>query len=192
VSERLRHDGVVITYFATVFGETALFYEAASEVQRPYEARPRDDAAAEAGSKGTFLTKFGDPSYDLDHLFARIVLHPHARDRERLPEPPLDAARARRSAHPADRGPPRSLPSSGTETATSRRREDVRLLHRTAATGGLLMYAKDASVLPERDEQARSNDEQLREVVPESERVLCEGPSGTAVVFADTCGYRNS
>ena len=42
--------------------------------------------------------------------------------------------------------------------------------------------------LPEHDEQGRSDDAQLAQVVPESEWVLCEGPRAT-VVFADTCGY---
>ena len=41
VIARLRRDGVVITDFATVFGDTALFDEAAAEVQRRYDARPR-------------------------------------------------------------------------------------------------------------------------------------------------------
>ena len=76
--ERLRRDGVVITDFATVFGETALFDEAAAEVRRRYEARPSQDTAAGEGSKGTFLTKLGDPSYDMGHVFARIALHPRA------------------------------------------------------------------------------------------------------------------
>jgi len=42
--------------------------------------------------------------------------------------------------------------------------------------------------LPERDEQARSTDEQLARIAPERDWVLCEGKPGT-VVFADTCGY---
>ena len=75
---RLRGDGVVISDFESVFGETALFDEAAAEVQRRYEARPRQDGDAAAGSKGTFLTKLGDPSYDLGQVFARIALHPRA------------------------------------------------------------------------------------------------------------------
>jgi hypothetical protein len=42
--------------------------------------------------------------------------------------------------------------------------------------------------LPEGDEQARSTDEQMADVAPESEWTYCEGHPGT-VVFADTCGY---
>jgi hypothetical protein len=98
VVERLRRDGVVITDFATVFGETALFDEAAAEVRRRYESRPPEDADTTSGSKATFLTKLGDPSYSLDHVFAR------ARRRERIPEAPVNAARARRLAHPPDAG----------------------------------------------------------------------------------------
>jgi hypothetical protein len=59
---------------------------------------------------------------------------------------------------------------------------------------GPLTYAPDTHPLgkrrqlPERDEQARSTDEQLGRIVPEREWVLCEGAPAT-VVFADTCGY---
>ena len=76
--ERLHRDGVVISDFGTVFGDTALFDEAAAEVRRRYESRPREDPDAQSGSKATFLTKLGDASYSLDHVFARIATHPRA------------------------------------------------------------------------------------------------------------------
>jgi hypothetical protein len=78
VVRRLRRDGVVITGFATVFGETALYDEAAAEARRRYDERPPDETDAQSGSKATFLTKLGDPSYALDHPFARIATHPRA------------------------------------------------------------------------------------------------------------------
>ena len=195
VVDRLRRDGVVITDFATVFGDTALFDEAAAEVQRRYEARPKEDPAASSGSKATFLTKLGDPSYDVDHVFAQIALHPRA----------LAVA----NGYMNMRSTLRALdvwhthPTEGPAIQTQLWHRDgddvvnakmfVYFTDVRRPTGPLL-YARGTHPygsyrdLPERDEQARSNDEQLREVAPESEWVLCEGSPGT-VVFADTCGY---
>lgn len=194
VIERLRRDGVVITDFATVFGGTALFDEAAAEVRRRYEARPGAEKAA-AGSKATFLTKLGDPSYDVGHVFARIALHPRAlavangylnlRSTLRA----LDVWHTRPTEGPAIQT--QLWHRDGDDVVNAKMFVYFTDVRRPA---GPLVYARGTHPfgsrreLPERDEQARSTDEQLRRVAPESEWVLCEGPPGT-VVFADTCGY---
>jgi hypothetical protein len=193
--ESLRRDGVVITDFATVFGETALFDEAAAEVRRRYESRPHEDATAEAGSKATFLTKLGDPSYDLSHVFARIALHPRA----------LAVANGylglRSTLRALDVWHTQPTPGPAIQTQLWHRDgddvvnvkmfvyfTDVRL------GAGPLCYARGTHPfgarreLPEGDEQSRSTDEQLAQVAPESTWTLCEG-APAAVVFADTCGY---
>jgi hypothetical protein len=191
--ERLRRDGVAISDAATVFG-LGLYEEAAAEARRRYEQRPTD-LGAEAGSKATFLTKLGDPSYPADHPFAKIALHPRA----------LAVA----NGYLKLRSTLRALdvwhthPTEGPAIQTQlwhRDGDDVVNVKmfvyftdvRRAA--GPLCYAPGTHPygsrreLPERDEQARSTDEQLSEVVPESDWVLCEGSPAT-VVFADTCGY---
>lgn len=195
VIEPLRRDGVVITDFATVFGATALFDEAAAEVQRRYEARPREDGGAATGSKGTFLTKLGDPSYDLDHVFARIALHPRALGvangymNLRSTLRALDVWHTQPTAGPAIQT--QLWHRDGDDVVNAKMFVYFTDVRRPA---GPLMYARGTHPygtrreLPERDEQARSTDEQLREVAPENEWVLCEGAPGT-VVFADTCGY---
>jgi hypothetical protein len=195
VIARLRHDGVVITDFATVFGETALFDEAAAEVRRRYEARPREDEDAAAGSKRTFLTKLGDPSYDVDHVFARIALHPRALAvangylKLRSTLRALDVWHTHPTAGPAIQT--QLWHRDGDDVVNAKMFVYFTDVRRPA---GPLMYAPGTHPygarreLPERDDQARSNDEQLRDVVPESEWVLCEGSPGT-VAFADTCGY---
>jgi hypothetical protein len=193
--ETLLGDGVVITDFATVFGETGLYDAAADEARKRYDARPKDEAGAESGSKATFLTKLGDPSYDVSHPFATVALHPRA----------LAVA----NGYLGMRSTLRALdvwhthPTEGPAIQTQ-------LWHRDAddlvnlkmfvyftdvrRPAGPLCYAKGTHPfgpnreLPEGDEQARSNDEQMREVSPEADWVLCEGVPAT-VVFADTCGY---
>jgi phytanoyl-CoA dioxygenase PhyH len=195
VVERLRRDGVAITDFATVFGEIQLYDDAAAEARRRYGQRPPEDDSAAAGSKATFLTKLGDPSYSLDHPFAKIALHPRA----------LAVA----NGYLKLRSTLRALdvwhthPTEGPAIQTQlwhRDGDDVVNVKmfvyftdvRRAA--GPLCYAPGTHPygsrreLPERDEQARSTDDQLSEVVPESEWVVCEGSPAT-VVFADTCGY---
>ena len=192
---RVRKDGVAITDFATVFGDTGLYDAAEAEARKRYEARPKDDPAAESGSKATFLTKLGDPAYDLSHPFARIALHPRA------------LAVANGYLHM--RSTLRALdvwhthPTEGPAIQTQ-------LWHRDAddlvnlkmfvyftdvrRPAGPLCYAKGTHPLgskrelPEGDEHARTTDDQMREISPESDWVLCEGPPAT-VVFADTCGY---
>jgi Phytanoyl-CoA dioxygenase (PhyH) len=195
VVEQLHRDGVVITDFATVFGDAALFDEAAAEVQRRYEARPQEDGDVAAGSKGTFLTKLGDPSYDVDHVFARIALHPRALAvangylKLRSTLRALDVWHTHPTAGPAIQT--QLWHRDGDDVVNAKMFVYFTDVRRSA---GPLVYAKgthpygSSRELPERDEQARSTDEQLREVAPESDWVLCEGAPGT-VVFADTCGY---
>jgi hypothetical protein len=191
----LRRDGVVISDFATVFGETALFDEAAAEAGRRYEQQDPADQPMTAGSKDTFLTKLGDPTYDISQPFARIALHPRA----------LAVANAylglRSTLRALDVWLTRPTPGPAIQTQLWHRDGDdvvnVKLfVYFTDVTpeAGPLTYGRGTHPfgsrreLPERDEQARSTDEQLEQVVPESEWLLCEGRRGT-VVFADTCGY---
>ena len=75
--EQLRRDGVLITDVDAVFGERALFDTAAARADSLYRA-PRDEADAEAGAKGTFLTKLATGSYDFDDPFVQLALHPSA------------------------------------------------------------------------------------------------------------------
>jgi hypothetical protein len=193
--ERLRRDGVAITDFGSVFGETGLYDAAADEARRRYDARPPESADAEGGSKATFLTKLGDPSYDVSHPFARIALHPRA----------LAVA----NGYLGLRSTLRALdvwhthPTEGPAIQTQlwhRDGDDVMNLKLfvyftdVRAPAGPLCYARRTHPLgprrklPVGDEQARSTDEQMRKVSPESDWVLCEGGPAT-VVFADTCGY---
>jgi hypothetical protein len=195
VVDELRREGVVITDFETVFGSTSLYDAAAAEVQRRYDARPREDGAAAEGSKGTFLTKLGDPAYDFAHPFAQVALHP--------------GALAVANGYLKLRSTLRALdvwhthPTAGPAIQTQlwhRDGDDVvnvkMFVYFTNVTraAGPLSYAPGTHPygsrreLPEHDQEARSTDEQMREVVPEAEWVLCAGPPKT-VVFADTCGY---
>ena len=195
VVEQLRQDGVVITDFATVFGETALFDEAAAEVRRRYEQRPREDVESQSGSKATFLTKLGDETYTLDHSFARIATHPRA----------LAVAngylRLRSTLRALDVWHTHPTPGPAIQTQLWHRDADdvvnVKMfVYFTDVTlgAGPLCYARGTHPygsrreLPEGDEQARSTDEQMESVAPEDVWTLCEGEPGT-VVFADTCGY---
>ena len=192
---RLRRDGVAITDFSTVFGETGLYDDAAAEAGRRYDARPQDSGDAQSGSKATFLTKLGDASYDVQHPFARIALHPR----------PLAVV----NGYLNMRSTLRALdvwhthPTEGPAIQTQlwhRDGDDIMNLKMfvyftdVRAPAGPLCYARGTHPvgsrreLPQRDEQARSTDDQMLAVVPESEWVLCEGPPAT-VVFADTCGY---
>jgi hypothetical protein len=195
VVEWLRRDGVAITDFRTVFGEMAPYDEAAAEAQRRYEQRPRDDAGAEAGSKATFLTKLGDPSYAADHPFAKVALHPRALAvangylKLRSTLRALDVWHTHPTAGPAIQT--QLWHRDGDDVVNVKMFVYFTDVRRAA---GPLSYAPGTHPygsrreLPERDEQGRSNDEQMAEVVSESEWVVCEGFPAT-VVFADTCGY---
>ena len=194
VVEQLRRDGVVITDFATVFGETALFDEAAAEAKRRHDQRPAA-SSADAGAKATFLTKLGDESYALDHPFARIATHPRA----------LAVAngylKLRSTLRALDVWYTHPTPGPAIQTQLWHRDGDdvvnVKMFvyfTEVPIGAGPLCYARGTHPLgsrrelPEGDEQARSTDEQMHEVAPESEWTFCEGHPGT-VVFADTCGY---
>ena len=192
--QRLRRDGVLITDFETVFGDGALFDEAAARARELYE-QPRPERQADAGSKATFLTKLATGSYSADDPFVRIALHPRA----------LAVA----NGYLGLRSTLRALDLWLTEP-TEGPAIQTQLWHRDGddvMNAKLFVYFTDVSrpagplcyaprthplgsrrELPERDAQARSTDEQLSRIVPEQEWVLCEGKAGT-VVFADTCGY---
>ena len=185
---------MLITDAATVFGDDALFQEAAREAQRLYDL-PREQVDAAAGSKATFLTKLATGSYSLDHPFARLALHPNA----------LAVANGYLELRSTLRALDLWLtqPTEGPAIQTQlwhRDADDVMNVKMfvyftdVKPAAGPLTYAPrthplgSRRQLPEHDEQGRSDDAQLAQVVPESEWVLCEGPRAT-VVFADTCGY---
>ena len=192
--EQLRRDGVLITDVATVFGDDALFQEAAREAQRLYDL-PREQVDAATGSKATFLTKLATGSYPVDHAFARLALHPNA----------LAIANGYLELRSTLRALDLWLtqPTEGPAIQTQlwhRDADDVMNVKMfvyftdVKPAAGPLTYAPrthplgSRRQLPEHDEQGRSDDAQLAQIVPESDWVLCEGPRGT-VVFADTCGY---
>jgi hypothetical protein len=192
---RLRRDGVAITDFATVFGQTGLYGEAAEEARRRYDERPRDEASAESGSKATFLTKLGSSAYDAAHPFARVALHPRAVAVANGYLKLQSTLRALDVWH--------THPTPGPAIQTQlwhRDGDDVvnvkMFVYFTNVTlgAGPLCYARGTHPYgsrrepPSGDEQARSTDEQMAAVAPESEWTFCEGRPGT-IVFADTCGY---
>jgi hypothetical protein len=194
LAERLRRDGVLIADADSVFGDRSLFEAAAQRAKELYEA-PRERGDAEAGSKATYLTKLATGKYDADDPFARLALHPNA----------LAIANAYLSLRSTLRAldlwltEPRSGPAIQTQL-WHRDADDVMNVKMfvyftdVKRGAGPLTYAPSTHPLgkrrqlPERDDQARSTDEQLSEIVPGRDWVLCEGAPGT-VVFADTCGY---
>ena len=194
VLEALNRDGVAITDAETVFGDRALYDAASARADALYRA-PREEAAADSGTKGTFLTKLATGSYDFDDPFVRLAINPDA----------LAVANGYLRLHSHLRALDVWLtkPTEGPAIQTQlwhRDGDDVMNVKmfvyftdvRPAA--GPLRYAPGTHPLgshrklPEQDEQARSTDEQMAQVVPEREWVLCDGRPGT-VVFADTCGY---
>jgi len=191
---RLRKDGVVITDVDAVFGDSSVYDSAAARAQELYRA-PRGEAEAEAGSKATFLTKLVSSTFDFDDPFVRLALDPnalavangylHLRSHLRA----LDLWLTKPTAGPAIQT--QLWHRDGDDVMNVKMFvyfTDVR------PAAGPLRYAPgthplgEKRRLPERDEQARSTDEQMARIVPESEWILCEGRPGT-VVFADTCGY---
>lgn len=192
--QRLRQDGVVISDFETLFGESTLFESAARSARELYE-QPRPDRDAEAGTKATFLTKLATHSYAADDPFVRIALHPNA----------LAVANGylglRSTLRALDLWLTQPIEGPAIQTQLWHRDGDDVMnaklfVYFTDVTkpAGPLSYAPKTHPLggrrelPERDEQARSTDEQLSEIVPEREWIVCEGKAGT-IVFADTCGY---
>lgn len=195
VVERLRTDGVVITDADTVFGDRTLYDEAAARAHELYERRPREAETAAAGSKATFLTKLIEGALDAGDPFVRLVLHPNA----------LAVANSYLGISSTLRAVDLWLthPTPGDAVQTQlwhRDADDVMNVKMfvyftdVRREAGPLCYAPNTHPMgahrrvPEQDEQGRSNDEQLEQVVPRSEWILCEGRPGT-VVFADTCGY---
>src|SRR5918994_402624 len=194
VLDVLRRDGVAITDADTVFGDRALDEAAAARADELYRA-PREDAEADSGSKATFLTKLATGSYEFDDPFVRLALHPDA----------LAVANGYLRLHSFLRALDVWLtkPTEGPAIQTQlwhRDGDDVMNVKmfvyftEVRPAAGPLRYAPGTHPLgshrklPEQDEQARSTDEQMAQVVPERDWVLCEGRPGT-VVFADTCGY---
>jgi hypothetical protein len=194
LAERLRSDGVLITDADAVFGEPSLFEAAAGEARRLYE-QPRERTEADAGSKATFLTKLATGSYAGEHPFVTLALHPRA----------LAIAngylRLRSTLRSLDLWLTEPTPGPAIQTQLWHRDADdvmnvkmfVYFTDVTRAAGPLCYAPRTHPLgarqeLPERDEQARSTDEQLAAIVPEHDWVFCEGRPGT-VVFADTCGY---
>ena len=191
---QLRRDGVLVTDVEAVFGDRALFEEAAAKARQLYE-QPRERGEAEPGSKATFLTKLATRSYDADDPFVRLALHPRV----------LTLANGylgmRSTLRAVDLWLTEPTPGPAIQTQLWHRDGDdlmnvkmfIYFTDVTRAAGPLTYAPRTHPVgsrreLPEHDEHARSDDTQLAHVVPESDWVLCEGPAGT-VVFADTCGY---
>lgn len=177
-----------------MFGDRSLFDAAAQEARTLHE-RPRERVEAGAGSKASFLTKLATGSFDVDDPLARLALHP--------------SALALANAYLRLRSTLRAIdlwltvPTSGPAIQTQlwhRDADDVMnvkmFVYFTDVTRGAgpLCYAPHTHPIgsrrrvPDHDEQARSNDEQLATVVAERDWIYCEGGPGT-VVFADTCGY---
>jgi hypothetical protein len=192
--ERLRREGVLIADADAVFRDRALFDAAAERAHELY-AQPRAPRDAGAGSKATYLTKLATASYAADDPFVRLALHPNV----------LALAngylRLRSTLRALDLWLTEPTPGPAIQTQLWHRDADdvmnvkmfVYFTDVTRAAGPLCYAPRTHPLgtrrqLPERDEQARSTDEQLAPIVPERDWVLCEGAPGT-VVFADTCGY---
>jgi hypothetical protein len=191
---RLQQDGVLVTDVEAVFRDGGLFDEAAQRARHLYE-QPREQSDADAGSKATYLTKLATRSYAVGDPFVRLALHPNV----------LALAngylRLRSTLRALDLWLTRPTPGPAIQTQLWHRDADdvmnVKMfVYFTDVTraAGPLCYAPGTHPLgtrrqlPERDEHARSTDDQLARIVPERDWVLCEGRPGT-VVFADTCGY---
>jgi hypothetical protein len=191
--EALHRDGVVVTSFDELIGDQALFAEAAAEARRLHEAWKPEEAAE--GSKATFLTKLATIRFPADDPFVRIALHPNV----------LNVAngylKLRSTLRALDLWHTRPTPGAAVQTQLWHRDADdvmnVKLfLYFTdvRVPAGPLTYAPDTHPLgnrrelPEHDENRRSTDEQMAQIVPEGQWRILEGAPGT-IVFADTCGY---
>ncbi|HEX6699615.1 MAG TPA: hypothetical protein VF101_02700 [Gaiellaceae bacterium] len=191
--ERLTRDGVVVSTFDEVIGDAGLWSEAAEKAGRLHEAWTPEDA--EAGSKGTFLTKLVSREFDADDPFVRIALHPAV----------LNVAngylKLRSTLRALELWHTRPTPGSAIQTQLWHRDADdvmnVKLFvyfTDVRVPAGPLTYAPrthplgDRRTVPEHDEHRRSTDDQMARIVPESDWRILAGPPGT-IVFADTCGY---
>src|ERR671936_260137 len=191
--EGLTRDGVVVSTFDEVIGDAVLWREAAEKARRLHaDWKPAD---AEAGSKGTFLTKLVSRQFDASDPFVRIALHPAV----------LNVANGYLKLHSTLRAlelwHTRPTPGSAIQTQLWHRDADdvmnVKLFvyfTDVRVPAGPLTYAPrthplgDRRTVPEHDEHRRSRDDQMARIVPEGEWRILSGPPGT-VVFADTCGY---
>jgi Phytanoyl-CoA dioxygenase (PhyH) len=191
--EQLRSQGFARGRFEDLFGETALFEEAAAQAQRLYERRDQKPAAG--GTKATYLAKLATRRYHASDPFVRMALHPNV----------LAVA----NGYLALRSTLRALelwhtwptPGEAIQTQLWHRDADdvmnVKLFcYFTDVTraAGPLTYAPgthplgDRRTRPAYDEHMRSTDEQMARIVPSRDWVVLEGSPGT-IVFADTCGY---
>jgi hypothetical protein len=191
--EQLKRQGFASGRFEDLFGETALFEEAAAQAQRLYERR--DEKPAEGGTKATYLAKLATKRYDASDPFVRIALHPAV----------LAVAngylRLRSTLRALELWHTWPTPGEAIQTQLWHRDADdvmnVKLFcYFTDVTraSGPLTYAPgthplgDRRTRPEHDEHMRSTDEQMAGIVPREEWVVLEGAPGR-IVFADTCGY---
>ena len=191
--DQLAANGFARGRFEELFGETALFDEAAVLAQRLYEQRGETRQAGEG--KSSYLAKLATGRYDASDPFLRIALHPAA----------LAVAngylRLRSTLRALELWHTWPTPGEAIQTQLWHRDADdvmnVKLFcYFTEVTraAGPLTYAPgthplgDRRTRPEHDEHRRSTDEQMAQVVPEPEWAVLEGGPGT-IVFADTCGY---
>ena len=191
--EQLAANGFARGRFEDLFGEMALFHEAAAQAHRLYEQRGEERTAG--AGKASYLAKLATGRFDADDPFVRVALH--------------TAALAVANGYLRLRSTLRALelwhtwptPGDAIQTQLWHRDADdvmnVKLFcYFTDVTraAGPLTYAPgthpvgDRRTRPEHDAHLRSTDEQMAHVVPAQEWVVLEGKPGT-VVFADTCGY---
>jgi hypothetical protein len=191
--DQLAANGFARGRFEELFGETALFDEAAVLAQRLYEQRGESRQAGDG--KASYLAKLATGRYDASDPFVRIALHP--------------AALAVVNGYLRLRSTLRALelwhtwPTPGEAIQTQlwhRDADDVMNVKlfcyftEVNRAAGPLTYAPGTHPLggrrmrPAHDQHLRSTDEQMAQVVPEPEWVVLEGGPGT-IVFADTCGY---
>jgi hypothetical protein len=191
--DQLAANGFARGRFEELFGETALFDEAAALAQRLYEQRGETRQAGDG--KSSYLAKLATGRYDASDPFLRIALHPAA----------LAVAngylRLRSTLRALELWHTWPTPGEAIQTQLWHRDADdvmnVKLFcyfTEVNRAAGPLTYAPGTHPLgrrrtrPEHDENRRSTDEQMAQVVPEPEWVVLEGGPGT-IVFADTCGY---
>jgi hypothetical protein len=191
--DQLAQNGFARGRFDELFGETALFDEAAAQAQRLY--KQRGERCPAGNGKATYLAKLATRRYDAGDPFVRIALHPAV----------LAVAngylRLRSTLRALELWHTWPTPGEAIQTQLWHRDADdvmnVKLFcyfTEVSRAAGPLTYAPGTHPLghrrtrPERDENLRSTDNQMAEIVPPSEWVVLEGGPGT-IVFADTCGY---
>jgi hypothetical protein len=192
--DALRHDGIVLTTAETLFPDGSLYAEAAARAKELYD-RPRETGGAEAGSKESFKTKLAAGSFAADDPFVRIALHPDV----------LAVAngylKLRSTLRALELWLTEPTPGPAIQTQLWHRDADdllnVKLFlyfNDVTRGAGPFTYAPrthplgSRRELPEHDAEWRSTDEQMAQIVPAEDWLVCEGVAGTAV-FADTCGY---